>query len=79
MTSQRRLLGRPGIRLSDNGIEARTWLNNLIFVLPVFIAIIPTDLLHQKYANPSSPRHWIPSSEREIKFSSSLVYVLHKM
>ena len=73
----RRLLGT--LRSSD-ATATRTSLKKWIWVLAVFIAIIPTYLLCQMKENPSGTEFLgtISKFRKRNKISSLLLYVLHK-
>ena len=69
-----------GTLRSNDATSARTSLKKWICVPSVFIAIIPTHLLCQLYANPPGIEILGPISKfrKRNKISSLLVYVLYK-
>ena len=69
-----------GTLRSNDATATRTSLKKCIFVLSVFIAIIPTHLLCQLQANPPKAEFQgtIFKLRKRNKISSLLVYVLHK-
>ena len=65
---------------SNDATASRTSLKKLICVLSVFIAIFPTILLCQMWANASGVEFFrnIAKFQERNKISSLLVYILHK-